>query len=121
MNDIPKKQNDIDELPRIESFRYENLFNIYQNDEDQYFYNILAKVNFPENLDESYYDTYTIPNSDMPFTLISYKLYGTILLWWLICSVNKIQNPTYFLKAGTQIKVLKPALVSAVIQQINNA
>lgn len=120
MKDEPRKQNDISELPQLDSFRYENLFNVYQNDNDQYFYNILSKVNFPTNLDSSYFDVYTIPNNNMPYTLISYKLYGTMLLWWLICSVNNITNPVFFPQAGTKIKVLKPELVSAVIQLINS-
>jgi hypothetical protein len=120
MKDVPLKQNDIIDLPQLESFRYENLFNVYQNDKDQYFYNILSKVNFPSNMDSAYFDTYVVPNSNMPYTLISYKLYGTTLLWWLICSVNNITNPVFFIQAGTKIKVLKPELVSAIIQSINN-
>jgi len=120
MNDNPQKQNDIADLPQLESFRYENLFNVYQNNNDQYFYNILSKVNFPTNLDSTYFDTYVIPNRNMPYTLISYKLYGTILLWWLICSANNITNPVFYLEPGTKIKVLKPDLVSAVVRLINN-
>lgn len=120
MNTEPRKQNDIVDLPQLENMRYENIFNVYQNAEDQYFYNLLSKVNFPDNMDESYYDVYTVPNGNMPYTLISYKLYGTTLLWWLICSVNKIINPVYFPAAGTKLKFLRPVLVSAVLQQINN-
>ena len=121
MNTNPRKQNTILDLPQLESFRYENLFNVYQNSADQYYYNILAKVNFPDTMDESYFDTYVVPNDNTPYTLISYKLYGTILLWWLVCSVNKIENPVFFPAAGTQLKVLKPVLVSGVIQQLRNA
>lgn len=120
MKDVPLKQNDIADLPSLESFRYENLFNVYQNDKDQYFYNILSKVNFPSNLDSAYFDTFTVPNSNMPYTLISYKLYGTTLLWWVVCSVNNITNPVFFPQAGTKLKVLKPELVSAVIKLVNN-
>lgn len=120
MKDVPLKQNDITDLPSLESFRYENLFNVYQNDKDQYFYNILSKVNFPSNLDSAYFDTFTVPNSNMPYTLISYKLYGTTLLWWVVCSVNNITSPVFFPQAGTKLKVLKPELVSAVIKLVNN-
>jgi hypothetical protein len=114
------KQNQILDLPGLDNFRYENLFNVYQNRSNQYFYNILSKVNFPSNLDSNFFDTYTIPNNNMPYTLISYKLYGSILLWWVICSVNNITNPVFFPQAGTKLKILKPAIVSAVIQQLNN-
>ena len=119
MNIDPKKQNEIFDLPELEEFRYENLFNVYQNEKNQYYYNILTKVNFPEAMDESYFDVYVVPNDYMPYTLISYKLYGTILLWWLICSVNNITNPVDFPAAGIKLKVLKPLLVSGVVQQLN--
>lgn len=116
MIDLNKKQNEITELAVLDTFRYENLFTVNLNDTNHYFYNILSKLNFPEKMDEGYYDTYTIPNDNLPYTFISYKLYGTTLLWWLICSANKIQNPVYFPKAGTQLKVLKPGYVRAVLQ-----
>jgi hypothetical protein len=119
MNQTPQNQNDINTLPSLESFRYENVFNVYQNDNTDYFYNILAKTNFPDNIESSYYKTYTIPANNMPYTLISYNLYGTILLWWLICSVNKIQNPVFTLPAGTQIKYLTPTYVRLILAQLN--
>lgn len=116
MTELNKKQNDIPELTVLDTFRYENLFKVNLDNTNHYFYNILAKVNFPENIEESYYDLYTVPNDNLPYTFISYKLYGTILLWWLICATNKIENPVYFPAAGTQLKVLKPGYVRAVLQ-----
>jgi len=39
-----KYQNNIDELPNLEDYRYENIFKIYQKgDKDFYYYNILKK------------------------------------------------------------------------------
>jgi hypothetical protein len=118
MTDDPQKQNDINELPTLDQFRYENIFNVYQNTTDQYFYNILRKVNFPENIDETVYSTYTVPNNNLPYTFISYKVYGTIYLWWLICSINRITNPVFYPAAGTQLKILKPEYVRSVLQSL---
>ena len=118
--ETPQSQNDISTLPQLESFRYENIFNVYQNNANEYFYNILAKVNFPTDIEEEYYDTYTVPNSYLPYTYISYQLYGTILLWWMICAVNNIQNPVFFPVAGTQLKFLKPQYARLVIEQLTN-
>lgn len=112
------KQNNISELPYLENFRYENLFNVYQTNDDKYFYNILSKVNFPEELEETFYTIYTVPNNSISWTFISNKFYGTTLLWWLICSVNKIQNPVYFPAAGTELKILNPSIVRNIIQQM---
>ena len=117
--DTPKKQNNISELPSLDKFRYENIFNVYQNTDDQYYYNILRKVNFPENIDESYFTTYTVPSNYTPYTLISYKVYGTIYLWWLICAFNRINNPVYFPPAGSSLKVLKPEYVRSVLQSLS--
>ncbi len=114
----PIKQNDITELPFLENFRYENLFNVYQTADDKYFYNLLSKVNFPDNMDETFYSVYTVPNDNVSWTFISNKFYGTTLLWWLICSANKIQNPVYFPAAGTELKILNPDVVRNIIQQI---
>jgi len=119
MNQTPSNQNNINVLPSLESFRYENIFNVYQNDNSDYFYNILAKTNFPANLDPSYYNVYTVPHGEMSYTLISYNLYGTTLLWWLICSVNNIQNPVFFPQAGTQLKYLTPQYVRQILAQLN--
>lgn len=121
MNDVPLKQNNIDTLPQLESFRYENIFNVYKNDKDKYYYNILSKINFPTDINEDYYGVYTVPNDFVPYTFISYKLYGTTLLWWLICSVNNIQNPVFFPVAGTQLKYLTPQYVRLVIEQTKNS
>ena len=118
MNQTPLIQNNVPVLPSLESFRYENIFNVYQNDSSDYFYNILSKVNFPNNIDSTYYDVYTVPHGNMPYTLISYKLYGTILLWWLVCSVNKVQNPIFYPAAGTQLKYLTPQYVRQVLAQL---
>lgn len=114
----PVKQNNIPELPYLENFRYENLFNVYQTADDKYFYNLLSKVNFPEEIDETFYTIYTVPNDSVSWTFISNKFYGTTLLWWLICSANKIQNPVYFPAPGTELKILNPSVVRNIIQQV---
>lgn len=114
----PQKQNDISTLPTLSVLRLENLFNIY-NDNKNYFYNLIGTVSIPEDLDPITYTTYTVPSDYMPWTLISYRLYNTTELWWLICSVNNIKNPVQFPKGGTVLKVLTPDYVSAIVQQMN--
>ncbi len=77
----PQKQNSITTLPTLSVLRLENLFNIYKNDKN-YFYNLIGTVNIPANLDPSVYDTFVVTTDNMPWTLISYKAYKTIDLWW---------------------------------------
>ena len=114
----PQKQNNINTLPKLSVVKLENLFNVY-NDGTNYFYNLVGTVNIPEDLDPATYTTYTVRTDYMPWTLISFKIYNTPDLWWLICSTNNIQNPVQFPKAGTVLKVLTPEYVSAIVQQLN--
>ena len=113
----PYKQNNVEDLAKLQKFRYENLFNVYLKDE-HYVYNLLSNVNLPENLDTAYYNLYIVPNDSIPYTLLSYKMYGTTLLWWLICATNNITNPVFFPQPGTKLKILKPEIASTILQQL---
>lgn len=37
--------------------------------------------------------------------LISYRMYGTVDYWWVVCLVNGIDNPLEDLKLGTLLKI----------------
>ena len=113
-------QNQVEELNNLNSNLYENIFNVslLDNDgKDLYFYNILDKVIFPDDISDEYIDKVTI-NTDKPWTTLSYELYGTIQLWWVVFLLNK---PEYIFKAqaGTTYKFIKPGFVGAVINQIS--
>lgn len=115
------KQDDIDELPKLESSRLENLFNVYQTDSGEYFYNILNTVNFDANNLAPYtYTSYTTLAGDS-YPFISYKKYKTINLWWLICAVNDIKNPTKLPAPGTHLKILNSDLITNILTTIGNA
>ena len=74
--------------------RYENIFNMYQFKTDKgdtyAFYNILSKVTIPSDLDESVF-SYVAIESEIPLTTLSYNIYKTQYLWWLIMIVNNIR------------------------------
>lgn len=113
-------QNQVNELNNINTNLYENIFNVNLLDidgNDLYFYNILNKVIFPDDISDEYIDEITI-NTDKPWTTLSYEIYGTIQLWWTVYLLNK---PEYIFKAqaGTTYKFIKPGFISAVINQIS--
>jgi hypothetical protein len=113
-------QNQVNELNNINTNLYENIFNVNLLDidgNDLYFYNILNKVIFPDDISDEYIDEITI-NTDKPWTTLSYEIYGTIQLWWAVYLLNK---PEYIFKAqaGTTYKFIKPGFISAVINQIS--
>ena len=47
--------------------------------------------------------------------------HGTQDLWWLICIVNKIQNPIDNPKLGEVYKVIKADYVSLILTEIKKA
>lgn len=113
------RQNEIEDLPKLSVYRYENFFNIYTDSEsDARFYNLLRNINvFPAN-DSVLEDEYIIQYDDS-WTYISHKAYNTIELWWLICAYNQIQNPIKLPPAGTKIKILKSEYVNLVLTELN--
>jgi len=114
---IGKKQNSITELEQLKSTRYSNIFKLYKNESNIYFYNLLQSIYLPENIDDTlvYYQQIS---TRMPWTSISFNAYKTIDLWWLICLTNKVYNPVKFPENGTVIKIIKPQYVSNILDEI---
>lgn len=110
-------QNSIEELPRLKKENYENIFNVYSDENSRYFYNLLQTIVLPENLPGGYYEEYNVGYGDT-WPLISYKKYETPNLWWVITSSNNVQNPTELPKPGTTLKILKSRAVSLILNEL---
>lgn len=118
----PQKQNEIKDvtIKKLSAQNLENLFYISERDNGQYFYNILKTVNFPEDIDPNIYYTYeTKPKDTWP--LIAYEYYKDVRLWWAICSVNQIIDPTKQPEPGTIIKVVIPDVIRGILNKIKEA
>jgi len=111
-------RNDIKQLSKLDDFAFENIFKVYQEEGNYYFYNILKTINFDGVLSSDIYYDYTI-KGEIPYTALSYEIYEDIKLWWLIVVVNGINNPVEFPKRGTVLKIIKPAYVREVLNIIN--
>lgn len=114
------KQNSISELPSINSNRYENLFNIFTTKKDNnlyYYYNILSKITIPDTTSNDVYELYKVDKL-LPLTTLSYNIYGTIHLWWLILLANKIKNPVMLIEPGSVLKILKEDYINDVINKL---
>jgi nucleoid-associated protein YgaU len=115
------KRNDIDDLPdKIFFQNYENLFKVYQTDNGDYFYNILRNINIPNELDSDYYDEYITEPGDT-WTLLANGVYDDVRLWWVLCVINKIQNPLLLPEPGTKLKILKPKVTQQLLMTIQEA
>lgn len=117
--DLGNYQNNIPELIPLNNFRYENIFKMYQTKDKKYFYNIIKKIDLLSNLDPSQFFYYPVPRK-MPWTIISFNLYNTIELWWLLCLVNNIDNPVLQPSPGKVIRALKSNLVAPLISNIKS-
>lgn len=101
--------------------RYENIFNVYQlensNNNKYAFYNILNKVSFPDGLDEAIFEYYKV-DGQIPLTTLSYNIYNTQHLWWLIMILNKIKNPVKLIASGSIIKTIKKEYLDLIFDKI---
>lgn len=117
---LGKYQNDIDQLSKLSNGRYEKIFKMYQLKTGQYYYNIQKAINFPEDIDITQIGYITVKQKQ-PWTTISYNVYGTTELWWVICLINKIDNPLLAPDTGAVLKILNPAYLKNVLNEINSS
>lgn len=113
------KQNEIQELATLSNNLYENIFNVNlleDSNSNFYFYNLLNKVVFPDSISDEFIEEITIL-TDKPWTTLSFELYGTIQLWWVVYLLNK---PDYIFKAQANniYKYIKPGAMFTVLEQI---
>ena len=112
-----KAQNEITELATLSRNLYENIFNVNLiEDNNVYFYNLLNKVIFPDDISDEFTDEITLL-SDKPWTMLSFQLYGTINLWWAVYLLNK---PDYIFKAqaNNTYKFIKSNYITSVLNKI---
>jgi len=119
MIDLGKYQNDITKLGSLSPSRYENIFKLYLDGNNDYFYNILNSINIPEEIDKTYYYVVVV-NRRVPWTTISYEQYQNIDLWWLICLINNINNPIKFAEPGKELKIIRQEFVPLILNNIKN-
>ena len=109
-------QHDIEVLSKLDNYALENIFPVDQDANTYYYYNLLNKISFPDDLNKSLYTIENI-NFNQPLTTISFNHYGTIKLWWLILIVNKIQNP--FISGVHPVKVIKYEYLDTILNLIH--
>lgn len=125
MNPIGLSQNLVTDLPSLSRTRYENIFKVFKllkdTDNSYYFYNINNKVMIPDNLDDSFFNVIT-PTVNTAWTTLSFRLYGTIDLWWLIFIINKPKD-IFLANSGESYRYIRPGFINDVLtnieQQIN--
>lgn len=110
-------QTNIIGLPNLGNNRYENIFKVYTDEDKFYYYNLKTSITFPDDIDDEFIDYFTL-DVQVPWSIISYNIYGTIFLWWSITEINKISNPVILPERGVLLKYIKPKYIKQVLSQI---
>lgn len=92
-----------------------NLFTVAKTDGEQhYLINKSIYIKGASNPTASNFGTYIKKETDT-WPLMSYKIYGEIDLWWLLCKVNNIIDPTAEITNGAEIRYLKKEVVDSIL------
>jgi len=89
---------------------------IIRNGAQTYLMNSTMHINC-DNVSPNVYDNYIWEATDTWF-LVSYKNYGTIDLWWIICKTNKWVDPIRSPKEGDVIKIIKKTYLEGILNSI---
>jgi len=122
---IKMKQNDFENLDNyLDQYDLANILNVYNDSKLGSFsitYNMNRTLNILDinNIDNSYFNTYTVNDNDT-LIAISYKIYKTTRLWWLIAKMNGFYDPTQTLNTGNNLKILKAEYISSILDNIRN-
>jgi hypothetical protein len=115
-------QNDIIELPRLDMYRFENIFNVYTTSSDPnntyFFYNTLDTIKLPTDIDPETLNKVTLDRR-LAWTILSYQLYSTTYLWWLIFLLNRPKN-IFYAEEGKEYIFFKPEYVEPIIKNIKS-
>ena len=124
MKTLGNYQNDIEGLTKLNLRNYERIFKLFDvtaNNKTHYIYNILRKIEFPTTIASEYIDKYKTP-IDQPLTIISYNIYNSMILWWLIYLLNKTKIGTniFVIPGGTELRFIKSEYLEIIFAEITN-
>ena len=93
----------------------EHMFNIYEDQHENYKYNL----NITLYVDALSYDIHVL-NHDLQWPTISYQLYGTTRLAWLLMKLNNVDAAHVFdfVKAGDKVKYIPNNYVQQILNTI---
>ncbi len=112
------------ELTGVEknAFSFIRLFNILLDDDRiTTFQNIFRSYIANEDIYNqiAFFETYEVANGEY-WDNVSYNLYQTPFLWWVIALINNITNPFEELEEGDILNVLKEDYVYTLTSDLEN-
>ena len=94
---------------------YSKIFNGYTTYEGIPFLNLSKSVTFPSDDSLDIY-AFVYADDDYPWTVASYKLYGSIDYWWVLSALNK--HMKFYAKHGEIVRFIKPERIKQVLKYI---
>lgn len=94
---------------------YTKIFNLYETSQGVPFHLLSKSVTFPTDQSLEIYQ-FVYANDDMPWTIASFKTYGTIDYWWVLSALNP--NMRFYAQRGSIIKIIKPSMIEDVVKYI---
>ena len=115
-----KKRDVYDQVPDYwKTTDLENLFDINQNNKGYNIFNLNENIylDIPEHL----ISIYTCQYNEMHWPLISYVIYGTTRLAWLLMKINNVKIEEMFLpkRSSENIKYIDKDFIPEIIKVIN--
>lgn len=122
MSTFGEQQNNIEGLPRVSVSDYERIFKVHTDNVDGknfHYYNILQKIEFPENINTNFIAYHKVEGS-MPLTTLAHQIYGNIKMWWIIFLLNKpiFRASMFTVPTGVSLKYIKPEALPVIYGQI---
>lgn len=97
---------------------YTSILRKYETKEKIPFYLLNKRIEFPSDRTLDIYDSILI-DSDIPWTILSYKLYGSITYWWILCALNT--SSLFYAKENSNVYYIKREYLETILSSINNA
>lgn len=122
---ITMKITEIDEYRNfISRFNLANMFNVYDDKSlgsnyKAYNLNRGLIITGMENIPATQLSTYKVKEGDN-LNLISFHLYGTIELWWIIAKLNKITDATITLQPGWVLYTLDKGTINQILNALKS-
>ena len=98
---------------------FDNFFHIYQDKDSNFYYNLNSTMYF--DVPQERLKTYVCQH-DIHWPTISYNLYGTVRLAWVLMKINNITPDLSFeiIPAGSKVKYLDRSDITTVIENFKD-
>jgi hypothetical protein len=108
----------------ITNYDLANMFNIYTDNKlgplyKTYNLNRSITIKGIDSIPATQITTYTVKDGDT-LNLISYNLYGTIELWWLLAKINNIYDACINLEAGWVLYTLNKSVANQILMELKS-